>query len=194
MWYELNGSWRTVRCAVYNGDDEDPAWTLVGGAAPEGLNFDSTKDAHGPQLLVASDTLYATWYERGGDLTSHPRFVRYNGDDTQPAWSFLDGGGPGGLARDPGEDAWWPRAAALGPYVAVAWTEREAGVYRVRASLYDAAWDRWSAVEPPQGLNYDPTQSAEYAHVAVVEGRVYIAWSERLDGALHVRVAMGTIH
>jgi hypothetical protein len=37
-----------------------------------------------------------------------------------------------------------------------------------------------------------PTENAEYAHVAVVDGAIYVAWSEWHDGVLEVWVAVAT--
>jgi hypothetical protein len=191
MWYELNGISRTIHCAVYNSDDSIPLWNMIGGADANGLNFDPSKDAHGPQMLTVSGSLYGLWYERGADLISHVRVARYNGNDGNPSWSFVDGGTGAGLNRDPNADAWWPRATGLGIQLFAAWTEPVQGVYRIHVSALDTGSGTWTPVEGGQGLDSPGAGSAEYPHMTTLGQKIFVAWSERRNGVLQVRVMRG---
>ncbi|MFW5715815.1 MAG: hypothetical protein ACOC2Y_00240 [Spirochaetota bacterium] len=192
-WYERNGTARQLRVAVFNGDDVNPAWSLVDRGGARGLNYDTGAGARGPQLLSHGGAMYAVWYEEDATSGGTVRVARYNGDDATPEWGLVDGGGPDGLDRGTGTRAWWARAVSHGSYLVVAWSENDAGPYRIRASAYDPGAGTWYRLDPPSGLNAGATHAAEYPHLVSDGERLFVSWSERYDRVFRVFVREGAM-
>ena len=190
-WYERNGTARQLRVAAFSGVDASPRWLLVDGGGTYGLNYGAANGARGPQLLTHAGAMYAVWHERTPSGASQVRVARYNGDDATPAWRFVDGASERGLNRGSGTRAWWARAASLGDRLYVAWSENDAGAYRIRVSAgsdVSTAVPLWERAAPTSGLNRHASSPAEYPHLAAVGDRLYATWSERVDGVFRVFV------
>ncbi|MFW5777169.1 MAG: hypothetical protein ACOCZB_07780 [Spirochaetota bacterium] len=168
-----------------------PRWNLVDGGGTRGLNYGATNGARGPQLLTHAGAMYAVWHERTPGGASQVRVARYSGGDATPAWSFVDGSSARGLNRGSGTRAWWGRAASHGDRLYVAWSENDAGAYRIRVSagsLLSTALPLWERAALASGLNRHPDSPAEYPHLVAMGNRLYATWSERVDGVFRVFV------
>lgn len=174
-----------VRVAVYNGNDSAPSWSFVDVNGAEGLNHVSTNNASAPVLACRGTTLYAAWSEQAG--TSPPAQIRlaaYNGNDSAPAWAFMDGGGTTGLNYAITLDAQTPSLAVFGYALYVAWSEADAasGVYQIRVALHDpldgnSDWDRVDG-NGAEGLNAFTAYQATTPFLGVADGRLYLTWAE----------------
>ena len=78
-----------IRVAVYNGNESSPSWTFIDGNASKGL-LEGKCCASEAVLAVHNNKLYAAWWEGRGNYQT--RIAVYNGDDSAPSWSFVDGG------------------------------------------------------------------------------------------------------
>jgi plasmid stabilization system protein ParE len=197
-WYERNGASRQLRVAVFHGAGDAPRWSLVDGDDRQGLNYRSDSGARGPQLLSHGGRLYAIWHERMANGASYVRVSRYNGEDDEPDWHFVDGGGASGLNWGEGTRGWWARAASTEEGLFVAWSENDAGTYRIRVSTAQLAAmthgaRSWRAATDSNGLNVSAMANAEYPHLVTWDGQLIASWSEMVDGVLRVFVAQGTV-
>jgi hypothetical protein len=92
IWGETNGSAvKTVRVAVYNGDDNSPARTMVDTkvngstvTVGNGINVDASLGASRTCLATVSGKLYAVWQE-GTKIQA----AEYNGNDGAPDWTHI---------------------------------------------------------------------------------------------------------
>lgn len=84
-----------VKVAVYNSNDDSPHWSFVNGNTNLGLNFASSNPAVIPEFGILNSKLYITWAE--GSPFRTLRVAVYNGNDSSPHWSFVDGGNASGL-------------------------------------------------------------------------------------------------
>jgi hypothetical protein len=125
VWGERNANNASqVRVAVYNGNDEAPSWAYVDGNTDEGINKDTTRVVQNPALIVLNSQLVAMWYEGVGDLDiNQMRVATYNGDDSSPTWSFVDGGGTYGINKAVSSNAIQPTMAILNGQLYAAWKE-----------------------------------------------------------------------
>jgi hypothetical protein len=93
-----NGS-GTIRVKVYNGNDSSPSWAVVDGNTAGGLNVNASALAINPNPVVFNNKLYVGWTEpalgSNGYTTHQIRMKSYNGNDSAPAWTQVDGGGYG---------------------------------------------------------------------------------------------------
>ncbi|MDD5762561.1 MAG: Ig-like domain-containing protein, partial [bacterium] len=92
-----------TRVAVFNDNLSAPAWTVVDGGGTTngaiGLNYPGTsgsKSAYSPQLTDFGGRLYATWFESGSGADTL-RVAVYDGNDSSPVWTFVDGGTTSGI-------------------------------------------------------------------------------------------------
>lgn len=83
-----------VRVAVYNGNDAAPAWKYLESNDFYGINKDPMMQVDNePQLLIHGSRMYAIWTERIPLIEiAHVRIAAYNGNDSAPAWEFMDNG------------------------------------------------------------------------------------------------------
>ncbi len=124
--YNVPGQYQ-ARMAVYNGNDGTPTWTFIDGNGTDGINRVATNDATFPQLIVFNSTLYSTWKEGvgGGSPTGQIRVVAYNGNDSTPSWSFVDGNGVAtGINRDSSNVANTPQFTIFNSKLYFTWIER----------------------------------------------------------------------
>lgn len=150
-----------VRVAVYNGDDSAPAWSFVDGNGATGINWDTTHHAQFASLIASDGKLYATWEEFGG-TGNDVRVAVYNGDDTSPAWAFVDGNSADGLDENPTQGAADPSSLAVfNGSLYVTWTEfvplwnLSAAVNRVAVYNGNDSSPQWSFIDgnnPTGGL------------------------------------------
>ncbi|MDH3672952.1 MAG: Ig-like domain-containing protein [Gammaproteobacteria bacterium] len=182
-----------IRVAVYNGDDDAPAWRFVDGNTATGINHDTAFNASYPQLTVCNNKLYATWME-SNDRARQIRVALYNGDDQTPEWNFVDGDGVGGINRDPGAGGFNPQLTALGTKLYAVWEEHNGTAQQIRVVLYNGndQAPAWSFVDGggSAGINRDASRNAAAPELTVHDSRLYATWTEDNDGATQVRVAV----
>jgi hypothetical protein len=104
---------------------------------------------------------------------------------------MVGGATPDGLNRDANADAWWPRATGLGTRLSAAWAESKQGVYRIRVSELDTGSGIWASVDGDFGVGSPDAGSAEYPHMTTLGQKIYVAWSERRNNVLQLRVMQG---
>ena len=191
-WQEHNGTITHIRVAVFNGNLFAPAWTMVDANGDNGLNKDPVRHAGRAELAVFNSKLYATWNE-SNSVTDQTRVAVYNGNDSSPAWTFVDGNGVNGLNLDPSDAAVTPRLVAAGSRLYATWRENS-GVYQVRVAAYNGndSSPAWTFVDGggTNGLNKNPIRTAADARLAVLGSKLYATWSETNGSNLQIRVAV----
>ncbi len=132
-WSEVQddtGGPHQVRVAVYNGDGSAPAWTFVdGNSTKNGINKNPNEEAESiVDLEVSNSKLYATWQEASADSgTDQVRVAVYSGDDSAPAWTFVDGDGTNGINKDSTKIASGPMLIDFNSKLYATWSERKTG-------------------------------------------------------------------
>ncbi len=186
-WHE--GTPAQVRVAVYNGNDSAPSWSFVDGNAATGLNKDTTKLAYEPRPAVFNSKLYLTWREQ--TTIEQIRVVVYNGNDSSPSWSFVDGNGVTGLNKDTTLAAGYQEIVAAGTILYVSWSDGVAGTGQVRVAAFNGndSAPSWSFVDgnAATGLNVDTNVTAWYPFITTFNSKLYLIWKE----AFLTHVAVG---
>ena len=191
-WSEFNGSVTALRVAVYNGNDGAPAWTFVDGGGTNGINRVATAGAFGEVLATLNNKLYAAWHEL--DSAYELRAAVYNGNDSMPGWTFVDGNSATtGLNFAAAQHAAFPTAVVANGKLYLGWYEQGLP-FHVRARVYngDDAAPAWTFVDgnTPNGLNKDPTKDATAIAFGVVGSKIYAAWIESNGTASQVRTIL----
>ncbi len=110
-----------LRVKVFNGNATSPAWTAVDSS--NGINFDLTKKATRPFPYVFNSNLYIIWSEENSSANTVIRMKVYNGNDSSPSWSVLDGGGEGGFNVYSSRGAFDPAMIEFNGKLYGTWTE-----------------------------------------------------------------------
>ncbi len=147
---------RQVRVRVFNGNDAAPSWALVDGGVESGINQNPTFTAGDPASVDSSQPprlgafngqLYAMWAESNGPTgvpasTAQIRAKAYNGNDSAPAWTSVDGNGANGINKNVNaagasalQTAGHPQLVALGSKLYAAWSESNGTARQVRVAL-----------------------------------------------------------
>lgn len=194
-WRETAQEADQIRVAVYNGNDDKPAWKLIDGGQYVGLNIDPRQPAFTPQLSVFNGKLYVCWQENGPEALQI-RAAVYNGDDSQPVWMPVDGGGSTGLNHDPARLASAPQMLAYGKRLYVSWFESNGAYTQIRVRAYngDDGAPQWLFVDggENEGINQNRLTNAFDSHLAVHRDKLYATWRELNSKGrhqLHVSVA-----
>lgn len=168
------------------------SWAFVDGNGVTGLNQDPVANsAVFSQLTVFNGKLYATWQE-GSTTVSH--VVVYNGNDSAPSWSFVDGA-LGGLAADGANQTEQPQLSVLGTKLYATWAETDIhGNGQIRVAVYndnDAA-PVWTLVDGGglTGINRAGTQSGHAPQLTRHGGNLYAAWMESAPGPFRIRASV----
>lgn len=172
-----------IRVAVYNGGDRNPAWDFVDGNGTDGINKNAAKSAWAPQLAVFNSKLYATWTEADDDAVPEVRAVVYNGVDSAPSWTFVDGNSStAGLNKNPAKSAEHPSLIAFNSKLYAAWEEVSSLNFQIRVAVYNGndAAPVWNFVDGngTNGLAHDPAASSETATLIVYNAKLYTTWVE----------------
>jgi len=192
FWMEYNGgSIFQIRAAVYNHNDPFPSWTLVDGNLADGLNKDTTVDGLDPWASVLNSKLYLHWHE--SNVFSQIRSVVYNGNDSAPAWTFVDGNGVTGLNYNTGNHATDPVSAVINNKLYSAWMENN-GVFQIRASVYNGndSAPAWTFVDGNgvNGINKDITRSARHPKLLSLYNKLYMTFYEDSTQNNEIRVVV----
>ncbi len=194
-WREAAQEADQIRVAVYNGNDDKPAWRLVDGGQHTGLNIDPRQAAFSPQLSNFNGRLYICWQENG-PAAPQIRVAVYNGDDSQPVWMPVDGGGSAGINHDPARLAYAPHMADYGKRLYVTWYESNDAYTQIRVKAFNGELTspQWIFVDSDEddGINQNPQHNASDPQLTVHQNKLYATWKE-LNGKgrhqLHVAVA-----
>src|SRR3990172_5221825 len=190
---EVKGSDKQIRVAVYNGNDKSPAWTFVDGNGKSGINHDVMQDVFFPQLTVLGSHLYATWRESNG-TAYQIRVAVYNGNDSAPAWKFIDGNSANGINKDATEDGYYHQLTALSSKLYAIWQESNGTAYQIRVAVYngDGKSPAWAFVDGNGaiGINKDATKDGYNPQLTVYGSKLYATWYELTDQASQIRVAV----
>jgi hypothetical protein len=195
-WAELNGGGVSqIRVAVYNGNDSSPSFSFVDGNGANGINLDPTKSAQYPHLVAANSKLYITWWEQDGIGNKQVRAAVYNGNDSAPSWSFVDGGAATGLNIDVTHDVHLPKMVAFSSKLYIVWEETNGSAQQVRAKVYNGndAAPSWTLLDPGGaiGLNRDTTYTASHVIPIVYNSKLYLVWDEvNAAGDTQIRVVV----
>jgi hypothetical protein len=183
IWYEPGpGAVYQARVAVYNGNDSAPAWAMVDGNTPKGINFDNTATVNYLTLTSFAGKLYAAWSETLG-FNLHVKV--YNGNDSAPAWTFVDGNSAAGINHSASSTARGITFATSGNKLYALWTEQASGATsQIRAAVYNGndAHPSWTFVDGngANGLNIHPQDNAANPALAVYGEVLYASWKEQL--------------
>lgn len=182
------------RVAVYNVDDNAPAWTFVDGGGRTGINHDVNKNAFDQQLTVFESKLYAIWHESNLKDDYHVRAAVYNGNDSAPAWTYIDGNETGGLNHDPSQVAAHPQMMAVGSKLYAAWEESNGQTRQIRVAVYNGndSAPAWTFVDGngPNGINNNINKDAFDPQLTVFNSKIYAIWKESNGTAFQIRVAI----
>ena len=193
-WYESNGVANQIRVVVYNGNDSSPACAFVDGNGANGINKDATKLTAYPQLTVFSSKLYITWYESNGTKTQ-TRVAVYNGNDTSPTWTFVDGNGTNGINKSTAQDAIYSQLTVLSNKLYATWVESNGTKNQIRMAVYNGndTSPTWTFVDGngTNGINKSTAQDAFYPQLTVFNNKSYAIWEEHNGVTYQVRVAVG---
>ncbi len=193
IWQEKSKTADQIRVAVYNGNDDKPAWTFVDGGGATGINYDVRQGTGYPQQTVFASKLYATWMESQRNI-DQIRVAVYNGKDTAPAWAFVDGIGPNGLNQNPANKAYNPQLTAFGSKLYLTWEEKRGYTGHIHVAVYNGndKAPAWAFVDGggEAGINRDAAKDASYPQMTVFGAKLYATWTELNDAAKQVRVAV----
>jgi len=187
-----------IRVTVYNGNDSSPTWRFIDGDAVTGINKDTSKLAVRPRLMVFNNKLYITWDER--DAVGDHFQVRvkvYNGNDSSPSWSFVDGGGTYGINKNPNLHGYFSFPYVFDDKLYVTWNEGH-GVStddQIRVAVFNGSDSSpvWSFVDgdaPVNGLNKDTTKNATSPKLITLNNKLYLGWQESNGTAYQIRMTV----
>src|SRR3972149_3800564 len=193
-WRESNGTAYQIRVAVYNGNDSAPAWKFIDGNSANGINKDATQDGYYPQLTALSSKLYAIWQESNG-TAYQIRVAVYNGNDSAPAWKFIDGNSANGLNKDATKEGYTPQLTVYGSKLYATWYELTDQASQIRVAVYNGTDNSpaWAFVDgnSVKGINHDATKDAFDPQLTVFGSRLYATWKEKSAAGHQVRAAVG---
>ncbi|MGK5095491.1 hypothetical protein WDW89_26205 [Deltaproteobacteria bacterium TL4] len=188
-WSESDGTATQIRVAVFDGTN---TWSFVDGDGTTGINKVTTANAVTPQLIVFGSNLYATWSESDGTATQI-RVVVYNGNDSAPVWTFVDGDATTGINKDRTKNANNPRLVVLEDTTLYAtWAEHNGNQTQIRVAVYngDDLSPTWAFVDGDgvNGINKDVYENAANPELIVYNSHLYATWAEN-NGQAQVRIA-----
>lgn len=170
-------------------------WLLVDGAGTNGINRDPAQGAAAPQTTVLNNKLYAIWVESNGSR-GQVRVSVYNGNSTNPTWSFVDGASLStGLNYNSAKNGDTPQLIAFNSRLYATWTENNTNTNtpsQVRVMVYNGndAAPAWTFVDgnTNNGLNFNNAKDASVPRLCVFSGALYITWTENNSGVFQIHV------
>ncbi|MEM7184193.1 MAG: hypothetical protein AAF518_25060, partial [Spirochaetota bacterium] len=192
-----------VRVTVYNGDDTSPTWTSVDAA---GLNHNAAHTASGCNIIAFNSKLYAIWLETNSSAKTQVRAAVYNGNDSSPAWTFVDGNASDiGLNKINTENAFFSNdgnsyandvahAVVYNSQLYIAWLEHIAGYganhHKTHVAVYNSndASPAWSFVDGAKGyVNTNWDSNTRIGGMYVFNAKLYLSLSEK-PGSPYIRI------
>jgi len=169
------------------------SWKFVDGNGVTGLNYDVGRAARGAKLVAFNGKLYLAWHEWNVGDVSQIRVAVYNGLDSSPAWTRVDGNLANGINVNTSESALTADFAVHDGVLFLTWSEATGTDYRIRVATYNGndLSPTWAFVgNASQGINHEPTLNATDPVLVEVGGTLFAAWSEQNSGGIfQVRVA-----
>lgn len=192
-WKEDNGIAYQIRVAVFNSNNSNPAWFFVDSNTVNGINKDNTKNADALQLTVFNEKLYVVWKEDNG-IAGQVRVVVYSGNDSSPAWSFVDGNTVNGINKDNTKNIYAPQLTVFSAKLYAIWKENNSTADQIRVAVYNSndISPVWSFVDgnTANGINWDNTKNAYYPQLTVFNEKLYAIWRENNSVTDQIRVAV----
>ena len=182
-WEEYTGGVGQIRVKVYNGDDSSPSWSFVDGGGTYGINKDTGKSAYQVQFAVFNSKLYAIWKEANGSWVMNIRVAVYNGNDSSPSWSFVDGNGTSGMNKNNSYNASDGYLAVYDGKLYAAWMEPNgSGVNTIRVKVYNGndSSPSWTVVDgnnASSGVEY-AAYGSQLPRLISFNSKLYLAWEE----------------
>lgn len=193
-WSEKSGTMNQARVAVYNNNDNSPSWQFIDGDGVNGINKDVGQHAYCIQLTVFNNKLYSIWHETDGGSNSQIRVAVYNGDDSDPSWSFVNGNGVNGINKDPSQIATLPQLTVSQNKLYATWRESNGSKDQMRVAVYNGNdfLPIWSFVDGDgaNGINKDPGQSITLPQLTAHQNKLYAIWREWNGSQDQIRVAL----
>ncbi|HMO17971.1 MAG TPA: hypothetical protein PKA63_09860 [Oligoflexia bacterium] len=168
-----------IRVARY--DETSSNWIFIEDENISGVIGDNNLTY--PQLVHANGKLYLIFGSIFNNATQF-RVLVYNGQDHNPKWSYLDGGGSYGINRTPTLSAHTRELAGSDGKLYATWCE-SSSPYAVngcivRVAVYNEG-NNWSSVDQDElsGMNYLPPPSSAYSSKLIhSNGSLFLAWKE----------------
>nr|HNI26459.1 hypothetical protein [Leptospiraceae bacterium] len=196
-WDEFNGSAVSqIRVAVYNGNDAAPVWTFVDGNGVNGLNRNASFGAYNPTLSILNNKLYNIWQEDNGTC-AQIRAAVYNGNDSTPSWTFIDGNSPSfGINLNSSKNGDQPHSLVFNGKLYALWNEDNlSAVKQARLAVFNGddtgpVWKFVDGANTSAGINKNSGQSTKvFPKMAEFNNRLHIVWVETNGSFDQVRVA-----
>lgn len=171
-----------LRASVYNGDDSAPSWTRIDGGAATGLNKNTGQFASRPHFVAFNSKLYLFWIETNAGMVTQVRAAVYNGDDSSPAWTFVDGNGANGINKSTAQDAEYVHAGVYNEKLYVSWSESNGANDQVRVAVYGGndSSPTWTFVDGngANGLNHSSAQNSTHNVLVANARELSVFWLE----------------
>ncbi|MFM9884890.1 MAG: hypothetical protein ACKVQT_17860, partial [Burkholderiales bacterium] len=183
-----------------------------------GLNKDPDLAAGDSSFAVLGSKLYLIWGEyRATPQVRQIRVRVFNGNDTAPVWTLVDGGGVAGINQNPVltagdlanvDSSQPPRLSAFNGQLYAMWAEWNSSTIsptstaQIRAKVYNGndAAPAWTSVDGNgvNGINKNMNavtgasalQTASHPQLLALGSKLYAAWSEGNGTARQVRVVL----
>ena len=186
VWSEDNGAGKgLIRSAVF--DNTTTSWDFqISNFQP--LNNSTSYSANNPQLLHNNSSLYAIWSENNGTANQ----VRVKQFDNSSSWNLVDniGSSTTGINKDTSKNALNPKMHNFNSEIYAAWSESDGTASQIRVAKFDNS-SSWSFVDgnSSTGINKATGKNATEPAMAVLNNKLYIAWSEtNADNRTQIRV------
>ncbi len=183
-----------LRVAVYNNDDNAPTWSWVDGNGAYGINKNNAQDAYAPQFAVLGSKLYITWLESNASNVRQVRVAVYNGNDSSPSWTLVDGNSAtAGLNINSSVSALVTNPIVFNSKLYIYWSENTPnypnpygagtvnGAAQARIAVYNGddnnpTWSFVDGANPALGLNNnDPYKIVVTESAAVINNKLYVS-------------------
>jgi hypothetical protein len=182
-----------IRAKVYQGGS---TWAFVDGDTALG-NITYANRSYEPTFGVFNNKLYLAWQENDGSGVFQIRVKVYNGNDSSPVWTSVDGNGPEGLNRNTADIAQAPKLATFNCQLYMTWEETNGVNTQIRVAAYNGNDEAplWSFVDggsATSGINHSSSFDAHDPSLVVFNNALYVTWYENnASGFTQIRVAGG---
>ncbi len=188
-WDEQDSLSSKVRVARLNADGT--GWDKVGATLNPGspINQTANRSAFDASLIAIGDVPYVAWTEDDG-TNQEIRVARLNAAGTgwEKVGQTLAPASPINQSSTSRGDA--PSLTALNGVPYVAWSESDGTNYEIRVARLNAAGTGWEkVVNASSPINESNGFDGKEPSLAVINGTLYVAWSEEDNVNYEIRVA-----
>src|SRR5215208_520793 len=187
------GGSREVRVARLSatGTGWEQPWSGVS-AGSGGINQATDVFASQPSLVDVDGSPFVAWTENDADSSDEIRVASLDANSWTQPWSGVSPGS-GGIHQDSNASAGQPSLAEGLGSVWVAWREFDGSNFEIRVAenSNSITWQQpWTGVDAGSGaVNQSTTRSGSEPSLAVIGGRIYVAWTESDGTNQELRVA-----